>query len=183
MQPMPAVQPHAVSFLHGESTHQIHHAVLHAQEVRVGIHVMINLSICQLQDCSPLETADEVSSSQVLTRQSEVFLIMELQAWAQMCHTASSGHHARTAGHAGQQGTTCRQALYLRTRHGKNVTNLAWLQKVDEGVVQIPLHLQLQLINKTPPAARRPEHLTRSATEVALWVHLPWQGQLVKEWA
>ncbi len=63
----------------------------------------------------------------------------------------------------------------------QSVTNLAWLQKVNAGVLQIPLHLQL--INETPPAARKPEHLTRSATEVALWVHLPWQGQPVKEWA
>ena len=60
------------------------------------------------------------------------------------------------------------------------MTNLAWLQKVNEGVLQVPLHLQL--LNESPPAARKPEHLTRSATEVALWVHLPWQGHLVKEW-
>ena len=61
------------------------------------------------------------------------------------------------------------------------MTNLAWLQKVNEGVLQVPLHLQL--LNESPPAARKPEHLTRSATEVALWVLLPWQGKLVKEWA
>ena len=63
----------------------------------------------------------------------------------------------------------------------RSVTNLAWLQKVNEGVLQVPLHLQL--LNKSPPAARKSEHLTRSATEVALWVYLPWQGQFVKEWA
>ena len=44
----------------------------------------------------------------------------------------------------------------------RSVTNLAWLQKVNEGVLQVPLHLQL--LNESPPAARKPEHLTRSAT-------------------
>ena len=135
--------------LHGKNTHQIDHAVLHAEEVRVGVHVMINLSICQLQDCSPLETADEGSLSQVFKGQSEL-LIMELQSWAPICHTASSGQDMV-----------------------RSVTNLAWLQKVNEGVLQIPLHLQL--LNETPPAARKPEDLTRTATKVALWVHLRWQ--------
>ena len=83
---------------------------------------------------------------------------MELQSWAQLCHTASSGQDMV-----------------------RSVTNLAWLQKVNEGVLQVPLHLQL--LNETPPAARKPEHLTRSATEVALWVHLLWQGRPVNEWA
>ena len=55
------------------------------------------------------------------------------------------------------------------------------LQKFNEGILQILLHLQL--LNELPPAARKPEHLTRNATEVALWVLLPWQGKLVKEWA